>query len=155
MSRLLTLTLTSHRGRDYPVELFTPDTSFTDSGAVYLFLRMPQGRSLQAQVLYVGEADMLRRQLIADRRAGGVWHRAEAMGFDTIGALALARPGKIAAPSRATSFTAGTRPATTGTARCGALSALPHRCPSCGSPACAADRTGCLNAPPPPRRIHR
>lgn len=100
MSRLLTLTLTSHRGRDYPVELFTPDTSFTDSGAVYLFLRMPQGRSLQAQVLYVGEADMLRRQLIADRRAGGVWHRAEAMGFDTIGALALARPEDRSAIAR-------------------------------------------------------
>ena len=34
----MTLTLTSHRGRDYPVELFTPDTAFTDTGAVYLFL---------------------------------------------------------------------------------------------------------------------
>ena len=59
MSRLMTLTLTSHRGRDYPVELFTPDTAFTDTGAVYLFLRMPEGRSLQAQVLYVGESDRM------------------------------------------------------------------------------------------------
>ncbi len=92
MSRLLTLTLTSHRGRDYPVELFTPDTAFTDSGAVYLYLRLPQGRSLRAQVLYVGAADLLAQQIHADRRPGGVWHQAETMGFDTIGALALARP---------------------------------------------------------------
>lgn len=92
MSRLLTLTLTSHRGRDYPVELFTPDTAFTDSGAVYMYLRMPQGRSLRAHVLYVGEADLLAQKIGADRRPGGIWDQAEAMGFDTIGALALARP---------------------------------------------------------------
>ena len=92
MSRLLTLTLTSHRGRAYPVELFTPDTPFTDSGAVYLFLRMPEGRSLQAQVLYVGETDALGTQLAEDRRPGGPWERAVAMGCDTIGGLALAPP---------------------------------------------------------------
>lgn len=92
MSRLMTLTLTSHRGRDYPVELFTPDTAFTDTGAVYLFLRMPEGRSLQAQVLYVGESDRMASQLGHDRRPGGPWDRALALGFDTVGGLPLARP---------------------------------------------------------------
>lgn len=92
MGRLMTLTLTSHRGRQYPVELFSRDTVFTDTGAVYLFLRAPEGRSVQAQVLYVGETGAMGRQMIEDRRPGGAWERAEAMGFDTIGGLALARP---------------------------------------------------------------
>ena len=92
MSRLTTLTLTSHRGRDYPVELFSPDTGFTDTGAVYLYLKLPEGRSRQVQVFYVGETCALDAQLAEDRRPGGPWDRAEALGFDAIGGLALARP---------------------------------------------------------------
>ncbi|MCA0962335.1 hypothetical protein [Salipiger bermudensis] len=92
MSRLTTLTLTSHRGRDYPVELFTPDTGFTETGAVYLFLKLPEGRSRQVQVFYVGQTCALGTQLLQDRRPGGPWDRAEALGFDAIGGLALARP---------------------------------------------------------------
>ena len=91
MSRLTTLTLTSHRGRDYPVELFSPDTGFTDTGAVYLYLKLPEGRSRQVQVFYVGETCALDAQLAEDRRPGGPWERAEALGFDAIGGLALAQ----------------------------------------------------------------
>ncbi|WP_417720459.1 hypothetical protein [Salipiger sp.] len=90
MSLLRTLTVISHRGLRYPVELFSPDTRFADAGAVYLYLASRSGG--EAQVIYVGDAECLDRQIAADRRPGGLWHRAEAMGFDTIGALALARP---------------------------------------------------------------
>lgn len=71
MSRLLTLTLTSHRGRRYPVELFTADTAFADEGAVYLLMRLPEGRAVQAQILYVGDAEALGAQLEADKRENG------------------------------------------------------------------------------------
>ncbi|ANT58954.1 hypothetical protein AYJ57_00400 [Salipiger sp. CCB-MM3] len=92
MSRLLTLTLTSHRGRRYPVELFTADTAFADEGAVYLLMRLPEGRAVQAQILYVGDAEALGAQLEADKRENGPWSRAAEMGFDTVGAVALSRP---------------------------------------------------------------
>ncbi len=92
MSRLLTLTLTSHRGRRYPVELFTADTELAEEGAVYMLLRLPEGRAVQAQILYVGATCALGAQLERDKLPGGAWARAEALGFDTIGAVALSRP---------------------------------------------------------------
>ncbi|WP_353472107.1 hypothetical protein PVT71_12470 [Salipiger sp. H15] len=92
MSRLLTLTLTSHLGRRYPVELFTRDTELAEAGAVYMLLRLPEGRAVQAQILYVGETCALGSQLAQDKLPGGAWARADEMGFDTIGAVALARP---------------------------------------------------------------
>ncbi|MBE9638113.1 hypothetical protein [Salipiger mangrovisoli] len=92
MSRLLTLTLTSRRGRRYPLELFTRDTELAEEGAVYMLLRLPEGRAVQAQILYVGETCALGTQLERDKLPGGAWARANELGFDTIGAVALARP---------------------------------------------------------------
>ncbi|MCA0940734.1 hypothetical protein LCM08_14165 [Salipiger pacificus] len=92
MSRLLTLTLTSRSGRRYPVELFTRDTDLAEEGAVYMLLRLPEGRAVQAQILYVGETCALGAQLAQDKRPGGPWARADALGFDAIGAVALSRP---------------------------------------------------------------
>ncbi|AWI83408.1 hypothetical protein CEW88_06830 [Alloyangia pacifica] len=92
MSRLLTTTLTSHRGRRYPVELFTRDTELAEEGAVYMLLRLPEGRAVQAQILYVGETCALGARLARDKLPGGPWARADELGFDAIGAVALSRP---------------------------------------------------------------
>ncbi|HBM59257.1 MAG TPA: hypothetical protein DD444_08700 [Citreicella sp.] len=95
MSRQIILTFTSHRGRRFPVELFTPDTPFAEEGAVYLYLRLPAGRAVQAQILHVGATAALGRQIAQDRQSG-LLARVAALGFDTVGAVALARPSERA-----------------------------------------------------------
>ena len=51
------------------MSLFTPDTPFAEEGAVYLYLRLPAGRAVQAQILHVGATAALGRQIAQDRQS--------------------------------------------------------------------------------------